>query len=252
MSGHSHWAQIRHKKGATDAKRGKLFSKLVKNIMVAARHGGGDPTMNLRLQYAVDAAKAANMPKDTIERAIKKGTGEIAGESYEEVTYEGYGPGGAALLVEAMTNNRNRTASEIRKIFENKGGNLGRSNTVAWMFEVRGVIVVNASKVSEDAVFEAALNAGADDMVPEDGMFAVTCTPQNFQNVRKALEEKKIPVESAEIIKAPQTYIDIAVEHARRVLDLMAALEDQEDVQNIYSNFNIPAEVLAEIEAKEE
>ncbi|NOZ19984.1 MAG: YebC/PmpR family DNA-binding transcriptional regulator [Planctomycetes bacterium] len=252
MSGHSHWARIRHKKGATDAKRGKLFSKLVKNIMVAARLGGGDLAANLRLQYAIDAAKAANVPKDTIERAVKKGTGEIAGESYEEVTYEGYGPGGAALLVEATTNNRNRTASDIRKVFESKGGSLSRPNTVAWMFEVKGVIVVDAAKADEETVMEIVLDAGADDMEDDGDMFTITCTPQNFESVRQALEAKEIPVESAEISKVAQTYIDIATEHARRVLNLMAALEDYEDVQNIYSNFNIPDEVLAEIEAEGE
>jgi len=250
MAGHSHWARIRHKKGATDAKRGKLFSKLARNVMTAARLGGGDPSMNLKLQYAIEAAKAANMTKDTIERAVKKGTGEIAGESYEPVTYEGYGPGGAALMIEALTDNRNRTAAQIRKTFEVKGGNLGRSGTVAWMFEVKGVILVDASQADEETVMDLVIEAGAEDMESDDGTFAITCPPQDFENVRKALEDNEIPIESAEISKVPQNYIDIEAENARRVIRLMQDLEDNDDVQNIYSNFNIPDEVLAEIDAE--
>lgn len=252
MSGHSHWARIRHKKGATDAKRGKIFSKLARNVMIAAKQGGGDPSANLRLQYAIDAAKAASMPKDTIDRAIKKGTGEIASETYDAVTYEGYGPGGAALMVEALTDNRNRTASEIRKIFETKGGNLGGTGTVAWMFEAKGVILVDGAKAEEDKVMEIVLDAGAEDMQNDNGTYEITCAPQDLQAVKKALEANQISVESAQISKVPQTYLDIGVAHARRVVALMQALEDNEDVQNIYSNFNIPPEVLKEIEAESE
>jgi len=247
MSGHSHWARIKRKKGAADAKRGKIFSKLAKNIMTAARLGGGNPDANLRLKYAIEKAREANMPKENIERAIKKGTGELEGEQLEEVTYEGYGPGGVAFLVEVLTDNRNRTASEIRKIFERKGGSLASQGSVSWMFNTKGLFLVDASKVDEDTLYEVAIEVGAEDVKLDETTFEVTCAPQDFDKVRKALEEKNIPLESAEISQLPQNYVDVTGETARKVLELMEALEEHDDVQNIYANFNIPERVMEEI-----
>jgi YebC/PmpR family DNA-binding regulatory protein len=250
MAGHSHWANIAAKKGVVDKKRGKLFGKLSRAIIVAARTGGGDPVMNLRLRYAIEKAKAASMPKETIERAVKKGTGELESETYEEVIYEGYGPGGVAVLCDILTDNRNRTAGEIRKIFEIHGGNLGSTNCVAWMFERKGVFTIPASQTSEDRLFEIALDAGADDVKQEGENFVVTCSTDAFQAVSEALEKAGIKAESADVARVPQNTVDLGIDDGRRVLDLLEALEEQDDVQNVIANFNIPDELLAEVGEK--
>jgi YebC/PmpR family DNA-binding regulatory protein len=245
MAGHSHSANIAHRKGLVDAKRGQLFSKLCRAIYVAARNGGGDPESNLRLRYAIDKARSYSCPKENIERSIKKATGELGAESYEEVMYEGYGPGGVAVLCEALTDNRNRTASELRKIFEVCGGNLGASGCVSYLFEYKGLIVVDAKHVAEDRLMEVALEAGADDMKLVDGYYEVLCDPKAFENVRKAFQEYRIPTESAEIQYVPTTTVDLDVENAKKMLKLRDLLEENEDVQNVYSNDNIPEEAMA-------
>jgi len=247
MAGHSHWANISAKKGVVDKKRGKLFGKLSRAIIVAARVGGGDPVMNLRLRYAIDKAKAASMPKDTIERAVKKGTGDLEGENYEDVIYEGYGPGGVAVLCDLLTDNRNRTAGEIRKIFEVHGGNLGSTNCVAWMFERKGVFVIPASQVSEDRLFEVALEAGADDVKQDGESLIVTCSTDAYPAVSEALEKAGIKPESADVARVPNSTVDLDVADGRRMLELLEALEEQDDVQNVIANFNIPDELLAEV-----
>jgi YebC/PmpR family DNA-binding regulatory protein len=246
MSGHSHWAGIKHKKGAVDAKRGKLFSKLSKAIIVAARHGGGDPDANLKLRYAIDKARQASMPKDNIDRAVKKGTGELEGGSLAEIVYEGYGPHGVAVICEILTDNRNRTAGEIRKMFEVSGGNLGQTGCVAWMFERKGLFVVDAKHVEEDRLLEVVLEAGADDVNNVEGMFEVTCDPAQFQAVREALENARIPTEVAELSQIPSTTVDLNADQGRKVLRFMEALDEHEDVQNVYANFNIPESAMAE------
>ncbi|MFQ5692985.1 MAG: YebC/PmpR family DNA-binding transcriptional regulator [Nitrospinota bacterium] len=249
MSGHSKWSQIRHKKAATDAKRGKLFTKLIKEITVSARLGGKDPTGNPRLRTAIAAAKAANMPNDNIERAIKKGTGELPGVSYEEVTYEGYGPGGVAVLVHAVTDNRNRTVAEMRNLFSKNGGNMAEAGAVGWMFEKRGVILVEADKADEDLLMELALEAGADDLQAEAGHFVITTSPEDFETVREKLAEKEIPLASAELTMVPQSSIQLDAEKARQVLKLMESLEDHDDVQDVFANFDIPDAVMEEVGA---
>jgi len=244
MSGHSHWAGIKHKKGAADAKRGKLFSRLARNIIGAAREGGGDVSMNLKLRYAIDKAREANMPKDNIARAIKKGTGELAGaQALEEITYEGYGPSGVAIMAEVLTDNRSRTGPEVRKIFETRGGNLGGAGCVSWMFSPKGFFVIAASLVSEDRVMELAVDAGADDLARNGDSFEITCLPEAFSAVQAALEAAEIACEAAEITKIPSTYVDLDSAVGRKVLGLLEALEDHEDVQNVYANFNLPDEV---------
>jgi YebC/PmpR family DNA-binding regulatory protein len=248
MSGHSHWAGIKYKKAALDAKRGKAWSKIARMIIVAAKQGGGDPSANLSLRYAVDKAKAANMPKDTIEKAIKKGTGELEGTSYEEVLYEGYGPSGVAIMVEALTDNRNRTGPEIKRLFEKHGGSLGTSGCVNWMFSKKGLITVNAANADEEQLMEIALSAGADDMEAVGDVFEITCEPGAYEELKKTLQEKEIPIEVAEISMVPQSTIDISDEHtAKRIISLMEAFEDHEDVQNTYANFDIPEEIIAQI-----
>ena len=247
MAGHSHWAGIKHKKALVDNKRGKLWSKLSKAIIVAAKIGGGDEATNLRLRYAIDDAKKVSMPKDNIQRAIKKGTGELDGGNLEEIAYEGYGAGGVAILCEILTDNRNRTASEVRKLFELGGGNLGATGCVAWMFETKGLLVVPADKVSEDRLMEVALEAGADDVQPVDATFEVTCDPSIFRDVRGALAEAGIETEVAEISRIPSTTIDLDAETGRKVLTLVEKLDDHDDVQNVYANFNIPDDVMAAI-----
>jgi len=248
MSGHSHWAGIKYKKAALDAKRGKAWSKIARMIIVAAKQGGGDPSANLTLRYAIDKAKGANMPKDTIEKAIKKGTGDLEGMSYEEVLYEGYGSSGVAVMIEALTDNRNRTGPEVKKIFEKHGGSLGTSGCVNWMFTKKGLITVNAANANEEQLLEIALSAGADDMQAEGEVFEITCDPAAYEELKKALQEKEIPIEVAEISMVPQTTIDISDEHiAKRIISLMEAFEDHEDVQNTYANFNIPEETIAKI-----
>jgi YebC/PmpR family DNA-binding regulatory protein len=248
MSGHSHWAGIKHKKAANDAKRGKMWSKIARMIIVAAKAGGGDPNANLTLRYAIDKGKAANMPKDTIEKAIKKGTGELGVINYDEVLYEGYAPGGVAIMVEALTDNRHRTAPEIKKIFEQRGGALGATGCVGWMFHKKGVVTVKTSAIDEDSLMELALGAGADDVVNAGEVYEVLCQPAAYDPLKKALEAKKIPIETAELSMVPDTTVPINEEDtARKILALMETFEDHDDVQNVYSNFDIPDAILAKL-----
>jgi YebC/PmpR family DNA-binding regulatory protein len=250
MAGHSHWAGIKHKKALIDSKRGKLWSKLSKAIIIAARDGGGDPDMNLRLRYAINDAKAVSMPKDNIERAIKKGTGELEGGNLEEVIYEGYGPAGVAVMCEILTDNRNRTAPELRKVFEIAGGKLGATGCVAWMFDRKGLLTLPAEKCDEDSLMELALESGADDVKLAGDYYEILCDPDAFSDVRKALEEAGLETDSAEITRIPQDTVDITGDDARKVLKMMDALDDHDDVQNVSANFNIPDEALAELEAE--
>jgi len=248
MAGHSHWAGIKHKKAANDAKRGKVWSKLARVIIVAARSGGGDPAQNLSLRYAVEKAKAANMPKDTIEKAIKKGCGETGGANYEEVLYEGYGPSGVAVMVQALTDNRNRTGPELKKIFERSGGSLGTSGCVNWMFDKKGLITVSTSTAQEDDLMELALGAGADDMQAAGDVFEITCDPLSFDALKQALDEKEIPTEVAEIAMVPQNTVAVSdADTARKIINLMDAFDDHEDVQNAFANFDIPDDIVAKL-----
>jgi YebC/PmpR family DNA-binding regulatory protein len=247
MSGHSHWATIKHKKGAIDAKRGKLFSKLSRAIIIAARHGGGDPEMNLKLRYAIDKARSVSMPKDNIERAIKRGTGEMEGLIFEEITYEGYGPGGVAILVDVLTDNRNRTAGEIRKTFERSGGKMGSAGNVAFLFERKGVFSIEASAVDEDTLMGIVLDAGADDMKRSGSTFDVTCDPSSFNQVQEALKKNNITPVVAEISQVAKVPVEVDVETGKKVLRLMEALDDNDDTQNVYSNVHITEELLAEV-----
>jgi YebC/PmpR family DNA-binding regulatory protein len=247
MSGHSHWAGIKHKKALVDAKRGKLWSRLSKAIIVAAKTGGGDPDANFRLRTAIDDAKAASMPKDNIARAIKKGTGEIAGGNLEAAVYEGYGPGGVAILCEVLTDNRNRTASEIRKCFEAADGKLGTSGCVAWMFEKKGFFLVHIEKIDEDTLMEVALEAGADDVQRTGDNYEVTCDPGVYETVTKVFEQAAIKPDVSEVTLIPKDTVDLDAPAARKVLKLMERLDDHDDVQSVTSNFNIPDEVMAEI-----
>ncbi len=248
MAGHSHWAGIKHKKAANDAKRGKMWSKIARMIIVAAKNGGGDPSANLALRYAIDKAKAANMPKDTIEKAVKKGTGDLGGVHYEEVLYEGYGPTGVAVMVEALTDNRNRTGPEIKRVFEKHGGSLGTTGCVNWMFGKKGLITVGTAHVNEDELLELALGAGADDMENTGEVFEITCDPSAYDELKKALEAKDIPIEVAEISMVPQNLVEIDDEAvAKRVISMMEAFDDHDDVQNAYANFDIPDEVMEKV-----
>lgn len=249
MAGHSHWAGIKHKKALIDNKRGKLWSKISKQIIVAAQLGGGDPDQNPRLRLAVNDAKSARMPKDTIERAIKKGTGELAGGQLEEVAYEGYGAGGVAVLCEILTDNRNRTAPEIRKIFELGDGKLGATGCVAYLFDRKGLILIPKSAIDELELMEFVLENGGDDVKQEGDNYEVYCAPEAYSDLISAIEQKGLEVESQQITMIPQTTIDLDVATARKVLKLMEALDDHDDVQNVSSNFNIPDEALAELEA---
>ncbi len=246
MAGHSHSANIAHRKGLVDAKRGKLFSKLCRAIYVAARNGGGDPVMNLRLRYAIDKARSVSCPKDNIERSIKKATGELGAENFEELIYEGYGPSGVAVLCEVLTDNRNRTAGDLRRVFENAGGNLGATGCVSYLFAYKGLFIIDAQQTTEDALMEIALEAGADDVQLIEGYFEVTCDPKEFEAVRKALEDAAIPTESAENSYIPANYVDLDVEAGKKMLRLKDLLEENDDVQNVYSNDNIPEEAMAE------
>jgi YebC/PmpR family DNA-binding regulatory protein len=248
MSGHSHWATIKHKKGAIDAKRGKLFSKLSRAIIIAARHGGGDPEMNLKLRYAIDKARQVSMPKDNIERAIKRGTGEVEGAVFEEIVYEGYGPGGVAILVEILTDNRNRTASEIRKIFERGNGKMGGAGCVAYLFERKGLFSVDASAVDEDTLMGIVLDAGADDLKGAGSSFDITCDPALFNAVQDALEKNNIKPLVAEITQVAKAPVEVDVETGQKVMRLMEAFDDHEDVQNVYSSLQISEEMVAQIE----
>ena len=248
MSGHSHWAGIRYKKAATDAKRGKIWSKLARVIIVAAKTGGGDTSANLPLRYAIEKAKAANMPKDTIEKAIKKGTGESGAVNFEEVLYEGYGPGGVAVMVEALTDNRNRTGPGIKRLFERHGGSLGTSGCVSWMFSKKGLITVGTDDTSEDELLEIALGAGADDMQTTSDVFEITCEPVTLQKLKEALKERDIATLVAEISMVPQNTVPVNEEPtARKIISLTEALEEHDDVQNVYANFDIPDEIVSRI-----
>lgn len=248
MSGHSKWSTIKHKKGAQDAKRGRIFTKLIREIMVAARIGGGDPSANPRLRAAIAAAKSENMPKENVERAVKKGTGELEGVSYEEVTYEGYGPAGVAVLVETLTDNRQRTVADVRHLFAKRGGNLGEPNSVAWMFNKKGLIIVEKDKVDEDTLMTVALESGADDLQEQDNEWEVHTQPEVFDQIKGALETQGIPFVSAEVTMVPQTTVFIEDEKpAAQLLSLMESLEDHDDVQNVYSNFDIPDEILERV-----
>jgi YebC/PmpR family DNA-binding regulatory protein len=245
MSGHSKWHTIKHKKGALDAKRGKIFTKLIKEITIAARAGGsGDVNMNPRLRKAVNDAKSNNMPNDTIDKAIKRGTGELEGVSYDEITYEGYGPGGVAVMVNTTTDNRNRTVSELRHIFSKQGGNLGESGSVAWMFNKKGQIIVDATAKGEDEMMEIALEAGAEDMRSEDGSYEILTAPEDFLNVLDAIKAKGIEPVSAEVALIPQNTIKLEGSAASQMLKLYDTLDDHEDVQNVYSNFEIDEAVM--------
>jgi len=246
MAGHSHWARIKRKKGVVDARRGRLWSKLSRIIIVAARQGGGDPDQNLSLRYAIDKAKAANMPKDTIENAIKKGCGELDGASFEEVAYEGYGPSGVAVLCECLTDNRNRTAPEMKKLFERYGGNLGTTGCVSWVFSPKGVILATAGDISEDQIVEVALESGAEDYKRVGEMWEITCEPAAFEPLRAALEAAGIPIESAELSKIPSSTVTLDRNAGRKVLALIESLEDHDDVQNVFANFDVPDDVLGE------
>lgn len=242
MSGHNKWSTIKHKKGAADAKRGRIFTKLIKEITVAARMGGGDPDANPRLRTAVAAAKSENMPKDNIERAIKKGTGELEGVSYEENTYEGYGPGGAAIFLESVTDNKNRAVADIRHIFSKSGGNLGENGCVGWMFDKKGYINIEKDGVDEESLMEVALEAGAEDVREEDGSFEVITEPEDFETVREAIEQASIAYADAEITMLPQNFTALQGKEAEQMVRLMDALDDCEDVQKIYTNADIPDE----------
>ncbi|MEN8780666.1 MAG: YebC/PmpR family DNA-binding transcriptional regulator [Desulfobacterales bacterium] len=243
MSGHSKWSTIKHKKAASDIKRGKIFTKIIKEITVATRMGGGgDPNTNPRLRAAIQAAKTENMPKDNIERAIKKGTGDLEGVSYDESIYEGYGPGGAAVLVDSLTDNKNRAVSEIRHIFAKNGGSLGENGCVAWMFSKKGYIVVERAVVSEDALMEMALEAGAEDVREDDGNYEVIAAPEDFEEVKTAIENAGIPAVAAEVTMLPQSTTSLADKEAEQMVRLMDMLEDCDDVQKVYTNADIPEE----------
>ncbi len=251
MAGHSHWAQIKRKKAAQDAKRGKLFTKLIREIMVAARLGGGDPSANPRLRAAIQAAKAANMPKENIERAIRKGTGQEPGTTWEEVTYEGYGPGGVAMLIKSVTDNKRRTVSELRHIFGKCGGNLAEPGAVSWIFEQKGLIVINREGTDEERLLEEALEAGAEDVREYESEFEIITAPQDLETVKQALEGAGFKVESAKVTMVPKTTVKLEDEKTvQQMLRLMETLEDHDDVQQIYANFDIPDELMERVSAK--
>ncbi|AFH48029.1 Hypothetical protein IALB_0317 [Ignavibacterium album JCM 16511] len=239
MSGHSKWATIKRKKAALDAKKGKIFTKLIKEITIAARQGGGDPAGNPRLRLAIDNAKSENMPAENIERAIKKATGELEGVTYHELTYEGYGPAGVAMLVEVATDNKNRTVAEVRHIFSKHGGSLGETGSVAWMFERKGVITIPKQDKSEDDILAIVLDAGADDLQTEEEFYEITTTVENFESVRKALQENNLKVDNASLQWIAKNTIEVKGEDAEKVMKLIEALEDCDDVQNVYSNADI-------------
>jgi YebC/PmpR family DNA-binding regulatory protein len=243
MSGHSKWSQIKRKKAKTDQARGKVFSKLVREITTAARLGG-DPKMNMRLKTAIEEAKAVNMPADTLKRAVQKGTGELPGETYEEITYEGYGPGGVAVMVKVLTDNKNRTAPEIRHTFAKFSGNLGEVGSVGWMFERKGIIQVDSARVDEDELLGLALDAGAADLRRADSFFEITTSPQELEGVKRALEAGGVPIQSGEVTYVPQSTIRLEGKDAQQVLRLVEGLEELDDVQQVYANFDIPDEVL--------
>jgi YebC/PmpR family DNA-binding regulatory protein len=244
MAGHNKWSSIKHRKGAQDKKRGKIFTKIIKEITVAARMGGGDVDANPRLRSAILAAKAENMPKDNIERAVKKGTGELEGASYDEIVYEGYGPGGAAIMVESLTDNKNRTVADVRHIFTKAGGNLGETGCVGYMFDKKGYVMVEKSAVDEEVLMETALDAGADDIREDDDNFEVITEPAEFEAVRSAIETAEIPVVVAEVTMLPQTTSSLAGKEAEQMLRLLENLEDSDDVQKVYTNADFPEELM--------
>jgi YebC/PmpR family DNA-binding regulatory protein len=246
MAGHSKWKQIKHYKAAADAKRGALFTKLIREITIAAKHGGGDPAGNARLRVAIEAARAKSMPKDNIERAIKKGTGELEGETYSEVSYEGYGPGGVAVIVEAVTDNPNRTVAEVRHKFSRGGGNLGAANSVSWMFDRKGQILLDGKGLDEDAALEIALDAGAEDVTSEDGQYVVTTDPASFHAVRTALEAKGLKIAESELAMVPKNTVHVEGKDAEAVLKLIESLEELDDVQKVWANFDIDVGDMAE------
>jgi YebC/PmpR family DNA-binding regulatory protein len=249
MAGHSKWKQIKHKKAATDNKRSAVWAKRIREIIVAAKAGGGDPGGNARLRTAIDAARAVNCPNDNIERAIKKGTGELAGETYQEIMYEGYGPGGAAIIIEATTDNPNRTVAEIRHAFSRNGGNLGATNSVAWMFDRKGLIYLDGGRYPEDKALEDALEAGAEDFAPDGGQYEITTSVAGFHAVQDALKARRYAFESAELAMVPKNTVKVEGSDANRLLKLMEALEELDDVSKVSSNFDIVAATLAEAEA---
>ena len=244
MSGHSKWSSIKHKKGAVDAKRGKIFTRIIKEITVAARLAGGDPDGNPRLRSAIAAAKAENMPKENIERAIKKGTGELEGVAYEEANYEGYGPGGVAVLVDCLTDNKNRAVADLKHLFERNGGSLGEPGCVAWMFEKKGLIVFERDRVDEEQLLALALESGAEDVREDETQFEVITDPYDFEEVRKAIDVAKLPYTLSEITMIPKNTVKVEGKKAQQMLNLIQALEDNEDVSNVYANFDISDEVL--------
>jgi YebC/PmpR family DNA-binding regulatory protein len=248
MSGHNKWSSIKHKKAKVDAQRGRIFTKLIKEITVAARLGGGDESANPRLRAAIAAAKAHNMPAANIERAIKRGTGELPGVHYEEVTYEGYGPGGVAIMIEALTDNKNRTVAELRHLFSKHNGNLAESGSVSWIFEKKGVILVKADQVSEDDLMMVVLDAGAEDIKSDGHSYEVLTEPENFEAVKKAIEEAGIPIDSAEVTMYPKTTVKVEGKQAEQLLKLMDALDDHDDVQHVYANFDIDVKLMEELQ----
>lgn len=247
MSGHSKWSTIKHKKGAADAKRGRLFSKLIKEITVAARTGGGDPTGNPRLRTAIATARSNSLPGDNIERAIKRGTGELEGVSYEEIIYEGYGPGGIAIIIESMTDNKNRTIAELRNEFSKRGGNLGDTGSVGWMFDKKGFLNFDKKSTSEDKLMEVALEAGAEDIIDGEDSWEVITSPSDFEKVKEAIEKTELKPFQAEISRIPKNTVKLSLEDAEKILKLMEALEDHDDVQKAYANFDIPVEIMEKI-----
>jgi YebC/PmpR family DNA-binding regulatory protein len=249
VSGHSKWSQIKHKKAGADAKRGKIFTKIVKEISIAARLGGGEPSGNPRLRTAIDKAKEVNMPGDNIKRAIMKGTGELPGVSYEEALYEGYGPGGTAMLIEVLTDNRNRTSPEIRHILTKGGGNMGEAGCVSWMFEKKGYILIEKTKSEEETVMSLALDAGAEDMKndPREDNYEIITSPEDMQKVKTLIEAAGIPLSLAEITMLPKNYVTLDLKQAEQMLKLIDVLEEHEDVQNVFTNFDAPEEVMARV-----
>jgi len=248
VAGHSHWSSIKHKKAVVDSRRGRLWSKLAKNIIVAAKAGGGDPEQNLTLRYAIDKAKDANMPRDTIEKAVKRGTGEIEGADYEEIIYEGYGPAGVAVMAAVLTDNRNRTAGEVRKIFERSGGSLGSTNCVAFGFNRRGLFTVGADAADEERIMELAI-AGDGDYRQDGDVWEITCDPDQFGEIKDSLATAELKTEVAEVSMVPISTVTLDVEAGRKVLNLMEALEDHDDIQNVFANFDIPQEVMDQLAA---
>ncbi|MHC4480572.1 MAG: YebC/PmpR family DNA-binding transcriptional regulator [Planctomycetota bacterium] len=248
MAGHSHWAGIKHKKAKEDKRRGKVFSRVAKQIITAVRSGGKDPDTNLELKYATEAAKAANMPKDTIERAILKGAGELEGERLEPVRYEGYGAGGVAVMVDALTDNRNRTTAQVRKAFADHGGELGATGCVAWIFEMKGLVLLPLDERGEEEVFELAIEAGAEDFQQAGDVYEISCAPSDLQGLRDSLRGAGLEPETAEVTMVPKSYVDLDAEDGRKVLRLMEDLEEGDDVSNVYSNLNLPPELIAELE----